>query len=132
MSPEKAIPLLRVSDVARSAAWYQDAMGFNVDAFPNSERPIFAILTLGSTELMLRRSEFGRDPHWEDWDVRIPLREGLRELHTELAGRGMVTRSLERMPYCDVEFDVRDPDGYVICFSQPLGDDDDLPLGSER
>jgi catechol 2,3-dioxygenase-like lactoylglutathione lyase family enzyme len=127
MTPERAIPLLRVANVDRSAAWYRDTLGFTIDAFPDESPHVFAILTHGSAELMLRRSEFGRLPAWEDWDVRIPLASGLRELYARLSAQGVVTRRLERMPYCDAEFDVRDPDGYIICFSQMLEDASDLP-----
>ena len=122
MEPERAIPLLRVADVARSAAWYRDILGFNVDVFPDEKPHVFAILTRGPAEIMLRRSSFARSPHWEDWDVRLPLKSGLRELYARLVPLGVVSRHLERMPYCDCEFDIRDPDGYVICLSQMLED----------
>jgi catechol 2,3-dioxygenase-like lactoylglutathione lyase family enzyme len=130
MRPEKAIPLLRVADVGKSAAWYRDMLGFEIDAFPDGPPHVFAILRRDSVELMLRRSPFGRDPKWEDWDVRIPLIEGLRELHARLSSGGVVCRGLEQMPYCDTEFDVRDPDGYVICFSEMLPEVDDVPKRS--
>jgi len=121
VNPERAIPLLRVADVEQSIAWYQKHFGFNVDAFPDESPHVFAVLTKGPAEIMLRKSKFGRQKGWEDWDVRIPLSSGLFELHALLSSQGLVTRHLERMPYCDTEFDVCDPDGYVICFSQNVG-----------
>jgi catechol 2,3-dioxygenase-like lactoylglutathione lyase family enzyme len=127
MEPERATPLLRVADVARSATWYRDVLGFEVDAFPDHPPHVFAILKRGAAEIMLRRSPFGRSPQWEDWDVRIPLKNGLRELYARLLPLRVVTRRLERMPYCDAEFDIKDPDGYVICISQMLADADDIP-----
>jgi hypothetical protein len=39
----------------------------------------------------------------------------------------MVTRRLERMPYGLAEFEITDPDGYVLCIGQALDDADDLP-----
>lgn len=124
---ERATPLLRVADVARSAAWYRDTLGFEIDAFPDAPPHDFAILTCGAAEIMLRQSNIGRSAQEDDWDLRIPLRSGLRELYARLLPLGVVTRQLERMPYCDSEFDVRDPDGYVVCIGQVLGDDADLP-----
>ena len=41
--------------------------------------------------------------------------------------RGIVTRRLERMPYGLTEFEITDPDGYVICLSQLIEDASDLP-----
>jgi catechol 2,3-dioxygenase-like lactoylglutathione lyase family enzyme len=122
MNPERAIPLLRVADVSRSVAWYRDVLGFAVDAFPDDAPHVFAVLKKGPAEIMLRHSKFGREKGWEDWDLRIPLSSGIVELHARLSQERLVSRSLERMPYCDTEFDVRDPDGYVICFSQDIGE----------
>jgi catechol 2,3-dioxygenase-like lactoylglutathione lyase family enzyme len=127
MEPERATPLLRVADVARSATWYRDVLGFEIDAFPDQPPYVFAILRRGAAEIMLRQSRFGRSPEWEDWDLRLPLKDGLRELYARLVVFGVVTRQLERMPYCDTEFDIKDPDGYVICISQMLEDASDIP-----
>lgn len=127
MQPQLAVPLLRVVDVARSAAWYRDALGFEVDPFPERPPYEFAILRHGPTEIMLRRGSEGRPPSWRGWDVYVRLIRGLRELHAKLDTDGAVTRHLERMPYGDAEFDVRDPDGYVLCFSQVLAEASDLP-----
>ena len=67
-------------------------------------------------------------PQQYDWDVYLRL-EGsrFRELFTQLSGRGIVTRRLERMFYGLAEFEITDPDGYVICLSQLLEDAGDLP-----
>jgi uncharacterized glyoxalase superfamily protein PhnB len=128
MQPQLAVPLLRVADVARSAAWYHDALGFAIDPFPERPPYEFAILRHGPTEIMLRRGTEGRPSRWPGWDVYLRLAGGLRELYAKLETQGVVTRHLERMFYGDAEFDVRDPDGYVLCFSQVLADASDLPV----
>lgn len=56
MEPERATPLLRVADVARSAACYRDVLGFEIDAFPDHPPYVFAILRRGTAEIMLRQS----------------------------------------------------------------------------
>jgi catechol 2,3-dioxygenase-like lactoylglutathione lyase family enzyme len=128
MQPQLAVPLLRVSDVARSAAWYREALGFEVDLFPEQPPYEFAILRHGPAEIMLRRGSEGRPANWCGWDVYVRLTHGLREMYAKLDTKpGTVTRDLEWMPYGDAEFDVRDPDGYVLCFSQVLADASDLP-----
>lgn len=127
MEPERATPLLRVADVAKSVAWYRDFLGFRIDPFPDSPPHVFAILTRGAAEIMLRQSPVGRSPQWEDWDLRIPLKSGLRDLYNRLLPSGVVTRHLERMPYGDCEFDIKDADGYVVCLSQMLEHAEDLP-----
>jgi len=67
-------------------------------------------------------------PRQYDWDVYL-RREGgrFREEFAAFSARGIVTRRMERMPYGLVEFEITDPDGYVICLSQMLEDAGDLP-----
>ena len=127
---KQVVPLLRVADVGRSIEWYRDMLGFMGDPFPATPPFAFAILRNGQTELMLRR---GPPPvrstaRQYDWDVYLRL-EGtpFRELFAHLKARGIMTRRLERMFYGLVEFEITDPDGYVICLSQLLEDSSDLP-----
>ncbi len=127
MQAQLAVPLLRVADVARSAAWYHDVLGFEADPFPERPPYEFAILRHGPAEIMLRRGSAGRPADWRGWDVYLRLGDGLRELCARLDQQGAVTRRLERMPYGLAECDVRDPDGYVLCLSQALADAGDLP-----
>lgn len=130
MAIKQAIPLLRVTDVARSMEWYRNALGFIGDPFPATPPYEFAILRHGQVEMMLRRgSPPARSrPRPYDWDVYL-RREGdrFREVFAAFSARGIVTRRLERMPYGLAEFEITDPDGYVICLSQQLEDASDLP-----
>ena len=125
-----AVPLLRVTDVARSLEWYRTTLGFVGDPFPATPPHTFAILRHGQVELMLRRgSPTARpQPRPYDWDVYLRL-EGsrLREVFAQFSARGIVTRRLERMFYGLAEFEIADPDGYGICLSQFLDDASDLP-----
>jgi hypothetical protein len=56
-------------------------------------------------------------------------REGdrFRDVYESFRARGIVTRRLEQMPYGLAEFEITDPEGYVICLSQKLEDASDLP-----
>src|SRR5215468_9492531 len=130
MAIKQAVPLLRVGDVARSMEWYRATLGFVGDPFPAALPHEFAILRQGQVELMLRRGSppVRRNPRHYDWDVYL-RREGdrFREVFAAFSARGIVTRQLERMPYGLAEFEITDPDGYVICLSQQLEDVSDLP-----
>jgi hypothetical protein len=45
---------------------------------------------------------------------------GVAALHDELRGRGAaITKSLEARPWSCIDFYVEDPDGYILCFSEP-------------
>jgi len=124
------VPVLRVADVARSIAWYRATLALVGDPFPEKPPFEFAILRQGPVELMLRRgsppARTGPRPY--DWDVYL-RREGarFRDIHREFSARGLVTRRLEQMPYGLAEFEITDPDGYIICLSQQLEDGSDLP-----
>lgn len=126
----KAVPLLRVTDVARSIDWYRTTLGFAGDPFPASPPHEFAILRHAQVELMLRRGSppARSHPRPYDWDVYLRLdSDRFRDLCATLSQRGIVTRRLERMFYGLAEFEITDPDGYVLCLSQCLDDASDLP-----
>jgi catechol 2,3-dioxygenase-like lactoylglutathione lyase family enzyme len=126
-----AVPVLRVADVARSVEWYRSTLGFVGDPFPEAPPYEFAILRHGPVELMLRRgsSTARPQPRTYDWDVYL-RREGsrFREVYAAFSARGIVARRLEQMFYGLAEFEITDPDGYVICLSQELEDASDLPM----
>jgi uncharacterized glyoxalase superfamily protein PhnB len=104
------------------------------DPFPAAPPFEFAILRQGEVELMLRRgspparSQPRSQPRSYNWDLYL-RREGehFREVFAAFSARGIVTRRLERMPYGLAEFEIMDPDGYIICLSQMLEDASDLP-----
>jgi hypothetical protein len=92
MALKQAVPLLRVTDVARSMGWYCGTLGFVGDPFPASPPYEFAILRHGQVELMLRRgSPPVRQPRQYDWDVYL-RRDGdrFREMFAAFNARGIV------------------------------------------
>jgi uncharacterized glyoxalase superfamily protein PhnB len=133
MEITQAIPLLRVADIERTMAWYQEVLGFKAEPF--FEPPyVFVILDYRGTKVMARRVDgFQRDPESRGWDLYITLVGGnIRKAHADLQAKGVVVRELQRMPYGDCEFEVRDPDGYVLCISELLEDPSGIPLFREE
>lgn len=128
-----AVPLLRVTDVARSMAWYHDTLGFTGDPFPAKPPFEFTILRKGAAEIMLRRGvpRVSSKPQRYDWDVYLRI-EGsrFREVCAHLQIRGIVNRPVEQMPYGLAEFEIVDPDGHVLCLSQELDNEGDVPRPS--
>ena len=130
MPIQQIVPLLRVADVARSIEWYRTTLGFVADPFPATPPHQFAILRQGSAELMLRRGSppARPKPRQYDWDVYLRIENPrMREVFAAFQSQGIVTRRLERMFYGLAEFEITDPDGYVLCLSQNLEDASDLP-----
>ena len=118
--PVSVTAVLAVADVETSARWYTDVFGFDVAPFPERPPYRFALLSRAGAELMLRAAADPasiRPP--EGWALYVRLAGGrIRDLHATLAERGEVLRPLQRMPHGDAEFDVRDPDGYVVVVAE--------------
>jgi uncharacterized glyoxalase superfamily protein PhnB len=125
--------VLAVADVEQSASWYGDVFGFDVAPFPQRPPYQFALLSRGGAELMLRAAPRVEDIHpTPGWSLYVRLSGGrIRELHASLAEAHEIVRPLQRMPYHDVEFEVRDPDGYIVVVSEWLEDAGDIPSATE-
>jgi uncharacterized glyoxalase superfamily protein PhnB len=126
----QTVPVLKVCDVLRSMLWYETALGFESDPFPDAPPHSFAILRHGETEIMLQlepgRVAIERKPY--SWDVYLRLEGGqLRTLYEQFVSDGIVHRRLERMFYGLSEFEITDPDGHVLCLAEKLRNDRDLP-----
>jgi uncharacterized glyoxalase superfamily protein PhnB len=121
--------VLAVADVERASKWYGHAFGFDVAPFPQRPPYQFALLSRGGAELMLRTAP---DPESvrpaPGWALYVRLSGGrIRELYTSLSESCEIVRPLQRMPYHDVEFEVRDPDGYIVVVSEWLDRASDIP-----
>ena len=114
--------VLAVADVERSVKWYADAFGFDAAPFPQRPPYQFALLSRGGAELMLRAAARPEDVHpTAGWALYVRLSGGqIRQLYAQLAEAHEIVRPLQRMPYRDVEFEVRDPDGYIVVVSEWL------------
>jgi len=111
------VPVLRVSDVARSLAWYRDNLGFEADPMPANAPHEYCLLRRDRTELLLRRAHapIARTADAYDWDVCIRL-EG-----------GELIALLEIMPAGHVEFELEDPDRHRVCVAERLTDTTGIP-----
>lgn len=124
------VPVLRVSDVERSIAWYRDNLGFTPDPFPATPPYEFCILRRDGMELMLRRTATPavRPRNSYEWDVYIRLGgEQLIDLLDHARKRTPLVRGPELMPYGQVEFELEDPDGYRVCVAEALADTRGIP-----
>lgn len=119
------IPLLVVYDMRRSVAFYRDVLGFEIESSWEPDGHFYwAQLKCGETRLMLnaefedeeRRPEHER-PHSQDatfcfypHDV-VALREAI-------IGRGGSPGKLQQTHYEHTQFELHDPDGYKLMFTQ--------------
>jgi hypothetical protein len=64
----------------------------------------------------------------QGWALYVRLSGGrIRELYASLSESCEIVRTLQRMPYHDVEFEVRDLDGYIVVVSEWIEAASDIP-----
>ena len=122
-----AAPTFLVSDVTATARWYADNLGFvTAGAFPPNPPHVFASLQLGPAEIMLLSLENYQKPDLSPlrpaglWDAYIRMR-GVNRLYELVRERDFIRLPLKQQPYGNWDFEVRDPNGYLLVFGGELG-----------
>jgi catechol 2,3-dioxygenase-like lactoylglutathione lyase family enzyme len=114
-------PQFLVDDLDRAIAYYCDKLGFELDFthqsfYASVSRDGFAIHLKDAPKLAADREH---RKHNEHLDAYISV-SGIRGLFSELEMRGaQVIKPLEQRPWACLDFYVEDPDGYILCFSEP-------------
>ena len=119
---KSSVPTFWVPDVALTAGWYQEHLGFRTaGTFPAREPYVYASLQRNGAEIMLLSL-----PGYEKPDLSARRPEGLWDayfrtsgvaaLYETVRGEPFVQMALKHQPYGDWEFEVRDLNGYVIVF----------------
>lgn len=118
-----AVPTLLVSDVDETVGWYVGELGFTLAGyFPPKPPTGWASLMRDGAELMLLRLPGFQKPDLYDrrgaagvWDVYFRT-NGVHRLYETLKHKPFVKQPLKRQPYKDWEFEVQDPNGYILVF----------------
>lgn len=114
------MPVLQVADVAASEAFYVDRLGFASHGLWG-DPPGFCIVQRGQVTLALDRSrDAGPLPLNQYWAAYLYVADA-DALVAEFTQNGIdIVRGPEDMPYGLRDFDIRDPDGHLICFGHHL------------
>jgi catechol 2,3-dioxygenase-like lactoylglutathione lyase family enzyme len=116
-----AVPTFLVADVSETARWYSEKLGFRVvGAVPKREPYVYASVMRGGAELMLLAlaGHAGAEPPARvggSWNAYIRA-DGIGALWEAVKDEPFVRTPLTHQPYGDWEFEVRDPNGYVLVF----------------
>ena len=122
----KATPVFLVRDIASMMQWYREVLGFEADHVPKRPPHAFCILRRDAVTLFLQQLDgYQRPDHYGErdggvWNVYLET-VGVQELFATLSQRSDVTlvQTLHRQPYHQTEFEIRDPDGYLLVFAEP-------------
>ena len=116
-----AVPTFLVDNVESTAHWYMSELGFKASFHPKQPPFVYASLQRDSAELMLLRFEGYRKPELAHlraagcWDAYVRM-EGVAELYESVRDKPYVRMELTKQSYGDTEFEVRDPNGYIVVF----------------
>ena len=119
-------PVFLVGDIAATMRWYQEVLGFEADAVPRTPPHAFCSLRRDDVELFLQQLDGFQRPDLYDqreggvWNAYLQT-DDVRALYEALTARPDVTviQPLHRQPYRQTEFEIRDPNGYVLVFAEP-------------
>lgn len=112
-----------VADISATIKWYEEQLGFTGYAFPPGEFYVFGILRRDDVEIMLQRVKGYEKPdlyHSRDggvWDAYITV-DGVKDLYESVREEATIVQPLRKQPYGNWEFEVKDPNGYVLVFSE--------------
>lgn len=107
-----------VRDLARTIAWYRDALGLEPRQLDGHDGP-FAMANAGPVELVFipRDEPAGRTPI-----VVFGLQSGIYEVVESLAAKGVeIVMPVSETPDGGLSADFRDPDGHILSVYQPGG-----------
>jgi catechol 2,3-dioxygenase-like lactoylglutathione lyase family enzyme len=114
-------PQFLVDDLTAAIEYYRAKLGFELDFcydafYAGVSRDGFAIHLKCAPKTAEDRAHRKQQEHL---DAYIGVTEAAT-LHQELRSRGaLITRPPEARPWSCIDFYVEDPDGYILCFSEP-------------
>ena len=113
----RSTPVLRTSDYARSRQYYVDVLGYQV-VEEGGDPARFGIFHRDKSALFINGWDGGPANSPGGWDAYVHVSD-LDALYQELSRTNAdIGRPIEMTSYGMCEFEVRDPDGNVICFGQ--------------
>ncbi len=124
---EATSPVFLVADVAATLRWYEKHLGFRGGAVPAKPPHNFGIVRRDDVEIMLQRLDGYRKPEEYGkreggaWNVFVRTRN-VQQLFEELSAQGEVEilEGLCPQDYGQLQFVIRDPNGYVIVFAETI------------
>ncbi|HMH43170.1 MAG TPA: hypothetical protein VK557_06785 [Pyrinomonadaceae bacterium] len=118
-----AVPTFLVADVGETISWYETELGFTSDPFPEEPPYVFAGVCRDGIEIMFQSLRGYEKPdlhQLRDGGVRDAYirMEGVKEFYEAIKDKVEIKLSLRRQSYGDWEFEVQDPNGYILVFSE--------------
>ena len=118
-------PVFLVSDIAATMRWYTEHLQFDGRAVPASPPHTFGIMQRDDIQIFLQQlSGYEKPDVYAQrpggvWHAYVQM-DGVREFYQMVSKRPGVTilKRLTEQPYGQIEFEVKDPNGYVLVFAE--------------
>jgi catechol 2,3-dioxygenase-like lactoylglutathione lyase family enzyme len=115
---QRIVPVLRVSDLQKSVAFYTGVLGFTVVwRAANDGGGENCMLQAGSAALLLSTGTHLGDKPQFTGTLYFHM-AGVRELFERIKDKVEIVWPLETMDYGQTEFGIRDRDGYTLAFAE--------------
>jgi catechol 2,3-dioxygenase-like lactoylglutathione lyase family enzyme len=122
---QQAIPVFLVADIAATMRWYESVLGFTAGAFPIKPPHTFCILRRDDVSIFLQQLDGYEKPdvyHRRSggvWSAYLRTK-GVRALYASLRNSPDLNfaKPLRKQPYGETEFELVDPNGYVLVFAE--------------
>lgn len=112
-----AATVLAVKDVRESIAFYTNKLGFRL-SFSWSDPPTYAVLVRGGVSIHLTERADGLIPSAEHCVLYIFVFD-VEKIYQQCVDAGVAVMNVpEERDYQMKDFDIKDPDGYIISFGR--------------
>jgi len=121
-SISNAAPQFLVTSLDDALAFYENRLGFDREFVYED---FYASVSRGGATIHLKCApkldqERTHRKLGEHLDAYLPV-SGIEELHDEFVRRGApILKPLGERPWGARDFYIEDPDGYILCFSEPV------------
>jgi catechol 2,3-dioxygenase-like lactoylglutathione lyase family enzyme len=115
-------PRLPVADLARTVGFYTRLLGFQISALWPEDRPTFAMLDRDAVSLGFFAPDAQRGTVTIGTADLYIATEDVQAMHASLKDIVPIEWGPEVYFYGRREFAVRDPDGYLLIFTEPTDD----------
>jgi uncharacterized glyoxalase superfamily protein PhnB len=115
---KKIVPVLKVSDMQKSVAFYSDVLGFTIIwRAANDGGGENCMLQAGAADLLLSTgAQLGDKPQFTG--TLYFNMAGVRDFFDRIKNQVEMVWPLETMDYGQMEFGIRDGDGYTLAFAE--------------
>lgn len=120
----KLEPMIYVSDIESSIKFYTEMLNFKVvEYYPDDRNPRWVAIQIGNQRFAMGNTFKNINHKYHPHGINgsgvhfYIIVDNIEEVYQELESRVSIIDKLEKKPWGNTEFAIKDPDGYLISFS---------------